>query len=185
MGTYLATGIVKEIVVDKGRIKYPDITLDKITDKLKEELNLDCYDFREDLEGYYWRIKPELLENNLAEFLNIQFKMYQNNKPDTHMLNVIDQLERLVSSEEIIKLSETRSLINFHSIPQIIEYIRIIRDNGFDEYVMIFYNLMAYFVDGKIITEGLGNSLSYFEANIRLQKDKYPIATCVKVMVTS
>ena len=37
----------------------------------------------------------------------------------------------------------------------------------------------------KIITEGLGNSLRYFESNIRLQKNQYPIADCVKVMVTS
>ena len=27
--------------------------------------------------------------------------------------------------------------------------------------------------------------MKYFEANIGLQKDKYPVATCVKVMVTS
>ena len=184
MGTYLATGIVQEIVIDKRRIKYPDITVDKITDKLKDELNLDCYDFSEDLEGYYWKIKPEILENDLAEFLSTQFKMYQN-KPDTHMLDVIDQLGKVLGSEEIIKLAKSKSLINFQSVHQIIEYIRVIRDNGFDEHVMIFYDLIAYFMDGKIITEGLGNSLRYFEANIGLQKDKYPVATCVKVMVTS
>lgn len=50
MGTYLATGIVQEISIDKRRIKYPEITVDKITDKLKDELNLDCYDYSEDLE---------------------------------------------------------------------------------------------------------------------------------------
>ena len=184
MGTYLATGIVEEIAIDKRRIKYPDITVDKITDKLKEELNLDCYDFSEDLEGYYWKIKPEILESNLAEFLSTQFKMYQN-KPDTHTLDVINKLGKAVGTEEIIKLAKSNSLINFQWVHQIIEYMRVIRDNGFDEYIMIFYDLIAYFMDGKIITEGLGNSLRYFEANIRLQKDKYPIADCVKVMVTS
>jgi hypothetical protein len=50
---------------------------------------------------------------------------------------------------------------------------------------MVYYDLIAYFMDGKIITEGLGNSLKYFEANIGLQKDKYPLSSCVKVMVTS
>lgn len=70
-------------------------------------------------------------------------------------------------------------------VDQIVEYIRIPRDNGFNEDRMIFYNLIAYFMDGKIITEGLGNSLKYFDANIRLQRDKYPIADSVKVMITS
>ena len=184
MGTYLVTGIVQKIAIDKKRIKYPDITVDKITDKLKDELNIDYYNFSEDLEGYYWKIKPKILEGNLAEFLSTQFQMYQN-KPNTRMLDVIDQLKKAVGSEEIIKLAKSKLLINFQSVHQIIEYIRVIRDNGFDEHVMIYYDLIAYFMNGKIITEGLGNSLRYFEANIRLQKNKYPVATCVKVMITS
>jgi hypothetical protein len=167
MGTYLATGIVQEIVIDKRRIKYPDITVVKITDKLKDELNIDCYDFSEDLEGYYWKIKLEVLESNLAEFLSTQFQMYQS-KPDSDMQEVINQLGETTGSEEIIKLAKNKSLIYFQSVHQIIEHVRVIRDNGFDEHVMIFYDLIAYFMDGKIITEGLGNSLRYFEANIRL-----------------
>jgi hypothetical protein len=184
MGTYLATGIVQEISIDKRMIKYPDITVDKITNILQDEVNLDYYDFSEDLEGYYWKIKPKLLESNLADFLSTQFKMYQS-KPSSRMLDVIDQLGKVASGEEIIKLAKSKSLINFQSVHQIIEYINVIRDNGFNEYVMVYYDLIAYFMDGKIITEGLGNSLNYFEANIGLQKDKYPVATCVKVMVTS
>lgn len=38
---------------------------------------------------------------------------------------------------------------------------------------------------GKIITRDFEDSLRYFEANIRLQKDKYPLADYVKIMVTS
>jgi|GEM_PF-1969408 len=184
MGTYLATGIVQEIAIAKKRIKYPDLTVDKIIQRLKDELNLNYYNFSEDSEGYYWKIKPELLEENLTEFLNDQFQMYQS-KLDRYMEETITQLKEVSSSEEIIELAESKSLINFQLANQIIEYIQLTRDNGFDEHIMIFYNLISYFMDGKIITEGLGNSLRYFEQNIRLQKNKYPIVDCVKVMVTS
>ncbi len=184
MGSYLATGIVQEIAIDKRQIKYSDITVDKITEQLKNELNLDCYNYTEDLEGHYWKIKPKMLEGNLVEFLSMQFQMYQN-KTDSYMQEVLRQLGEATNGEEIIKLSESKTLINFQLIDQIIEYIEISRDNGFNEDIMIFYNLIAYFIDGKIITEGLGNSLKYFEANIRLQKDKYPVVDCIKVMITS
>ena len=184
MGTYLATGIVQEIVINKKRIRYPDITADKIANSLKDELNLDYYSFSEDLDAYYWKIKPEILEGNLVEFLSTQFKMYQN-ELDSRMLEAIDQLSKATNGEDVIKLAEGKSLINFQSFDQIIEHVRVVRDNGFDESVMIFYTLIAYFIDGKIITEGLGGSLRYFEANIRLQNDKYPVTNCVKVMVTS
>ena len=185
MGTYLATGIVQEITIDKRQIKYPDISIDNITRRLKEELNLACYDYSEDIEGYYWKIKPKMLEGNLAEFINTQFQMYQS-KINGNMQDVVTQLRKTTNGDEVIKLATNKPLINFHHVDQLIEqYVRVIRDNGFDEHVMICYKLIAYFIDGKIIIEGLGNSLRYFESNIRLQKDKYPIADCIKVMVTS
>jgi hypothetical protein len=37
----------------------------------------------------------------------------------------------------------------------------------------------------NLLTEVFGDSLRYFEANIRLQKDNYPIADCVQVMIKS
>lgn len=183
MGTYLATGIVQEIAVDKKRIKHHDITANKIADQLKNELNLDYYDFSEDLDGYYWKIRPNTFEKNFTDFLGVQFQMYKR-KPDSYMLDVISKLKEASSGEEIIKIAKNEYLNNFHSM-QIIDHISVIRDNGFEEYIMIFYDLIVYFMNGKIITEGLGSILRYFEANIRLQKDKYPIVDCVKVMITS
>jgi hypothetical protein len=184
MGTYLATGIVQEIFIDKRQIKYPDISIDNITRRLKEEINLACYDYSEDSEGYYWKITPKMLEGNLAEFINTQFKMYQS-KINANMQDVVSQLRKTTSFDEVIKLVADKNLTNFQCLHQLETYVRVIRDNGFDEHIMISYKLIAYFVDGKIITEGLGNSLKYFESNIRLQKDKYPIADCIKVMITS
>lgn len=43
MGTYLITGIVQEIVIDKRQIKYSDISIDNIIQELTHELNLNCY----------------------------------------------------------------------------------------------------------------------------------------------
>ena len=184
MGTYLATGIVQEIAIDKKRIRYSDITIEKITQQLKDELDLNYYNYSEDEFGHYWKIKSEMLQGNLAEFLDTQFQMYTSKK-DKYMDEVIEKITKAKTSDEVTKLSSSDRLINFQLVKQIIEYISVKRDNGFDEDVMIFYSLIAYFMDGKIITEGLGNSLKYFEANIRLQRDKYPIVNCVRVMITS
>ncbi len=183
MGTYLATGIVQDIAIDKRRIKYPDIKVDHIILQLKDELNLDCYNYSENVDGYYWKIKPEMLGGNLAEFLDTQFTMYQNKK-DSDMQEAIEKIKAANTSNQVMEIAKDK-LINFQLIDQIIEYIRIIRDNGFDEHIIVFYSLIAYFMDGKIITEGCGGSLRYFEHNIRLQRNKYPIVDCVKVMITS
>ncbi len=184
MGTYLATGITQQITIDKRDINYSDITIDKIAEKLKDEINLDFYDYSEDSKGWYWKIKPKKLEDNLVGFLTQQFKMYQS-KTDSYMQKVIDKLEEITNGEEIIELAESATLINFQLVDQLIDYVTVERNNGFKENIMTSYSLIAYFMDGKIMTEGLGNSLRYFETNIRMQRDKYPIADCIKILVTS
>ena len=51
MGTYLATGIVQEIAIDKRRIKYPDITVYSTTQQLnnyvKPRFNIVFYGWKE------------------------------------------------------------------------------------------------------------------------------------------
>ena len=88
------------------------------------------------------------------------------------MQKVIDKLEEITNGEEIIELAESATLINFQLVDQLIDYVTVERNNGFKENIMTSYSLIAYFMDGKIMTEGLGNSLRYFETNIRMQRDK-------------
>ncbi|HJD57016.1 MULTISPECIES: hypothetical protein [Rickettsieae] len=184
MGTYLTVGIVQNIAVDKRRIKYPDITVEHITRRLNDELNLDYYNYSEDNDGYYWEIKPQTLEGNLVDFLDAQFQMYTSKK-HSNMQEVIEKLTKTKNGEEIIKLAADEHFVNFQLVEQIIEYVEVIRDNGFSEHICLCYSLISYFMDGKIIMEGYGGMFRYFEHNIRLQREKYPLADCIKVMITS
>lgn len=184
MGTYLVTGIVQEIAIDKRRIKYSDISIDNIIQQLKKELNLNCYNHNEDQDGYYWKIKPEVLEGDLAGFIDTQFQMYTSKK-DSDMQKVIEILKKTTNVAQILELASNRDLVHFQLVNNIIEHIKVVRDNGFDVNFMVYYSLIAYFLDGKIIMECYGNILRYLEYNIRLQKNKYAIVDCVKVMITS
>ncbi|MCC8398677.1 MAG: hypothetical protein LN569_05280 [Rickettsia endosymbiont of Labidopullus appendiculatus] len=152
MGTYLTVGIVQNIAVDKRRIKYPDITVDHITRQLNDELNLNYYNYSEDNDGYYWEIKPQTLEGNLVDFLDAQFQMYTSTKY-SDMQEVIEKLTKTKNGEEIIKLAADKHFVNFQLVKQIIEHVGIIRDNGFSEQIRLYYSLISYFMDGKIILE--------------------------------
>ena len=184
MGTYLAVGIVPKIVINKSSIKSSDLTLDLILEQLNKELKIDCYNFSEDLKKYCWEIKPNILEGNLVEFLDEQFKAYMPQK-DEYLEEVIAQLNKIKDFAQIMKLASSKSLAHFQLLNQILGYIKVVHINGFSEYVEVFYSLIAYFLDGKIIMECYENLLRYLEYNIRLQRNKYPIVDCVKVMITS
>ena len=112
MGTYLATGIVQKIVIDKQRIKYSDITVDIIVQQLKKELILNCDDFSEGTEEYCWKSKPKMLEENLVEFLNAQFQVYTDKK-DSDMQKVIEKLTKTNGFDQIMELASNESLVRF------------------------------------------------------------------------
>ena len=181
MGTYLITGIVKEIVVYKERIKNQNLTFEKINEELKHELNLDYYDSYENQDGYYWKIKSIILNQDLVKFLEAQFKMYTNLQ-DFHMTMTIEQLATM-NSKQILELAVSKNLLYFQLIENIIDSIKILCENGFYDYVEINYSVIGYFIEGKIIMESYKDIFRYFENNIRLQRKDYPIVDCVKVML--
>lgn len=76
MGTYLATGIVQDIIV---YIRYQDITGGDIAKGLSEKLNIDCYNYSEDDKAYYWNIKPEMLKLTWQSFWmhNLRYMIIQ------------------------------------------------------------------------------------------------------------
>jgi hypothetical protein len=183
MGTYLATGIVQEIVIDKRDIKSKDITSDILQRHLKDKLDITCYNYSENSDQYLWKIKPEIIELGLTEFLDTQFSMYKDYK-DKYMIKTLDQLTKAKTATEIILLALSGDLINFQLLKPITHHIRVTRDNGFDEIIILSYRIISYFLDGKIIMETYNNIFRYFEHNIRLQSKTHPIARCVKVMIT-
>lgn len=178
MGTYLVNGIVKNIYVRKGS-KAP--AKESFETFFKQEINLDYYNYSEDPKSYSWTIKGEMFNSNFLEFLEEQFQLYYNEKESAK--NVIEELKKTKSAQEIIELSDSRSLPNFQSVDAS-GYFRLKNTEGAYSGVSANYSLMGYFLDGKILMESYGHVFNYFETLIRLQRNKYPIVDCVKVMIT-
>jgi len=50
--------------------------------------------------------------------------------------------------------------------------------------INVYYDIIVFFMDGKIIMECYRDIFHYFEHMIRLQKDKHPVAGAVKVVIS-
>ena len=183
MGMYLFTGIVQHIFVNRETTLKSGLTLDNLTAELRQSVNIAYFDFSEDQEYYYWHLKPTVLEGNLAEFLEMQYRMYEG-EIDQEEQTVLERVRLAKNGDEIITLASSKELTQFKLVTNITDCLRIKRDNGFDAHAKVRYHLMAFFMDGKIIMECYDNILNYFEKNIRLQKMQYPIAECVRVMIS-
>ncbi len=187
MGTYLVTGIVQDITIRKKDIETYDIDFDEVVGKLNKEVDMNCYTFTEDDLYYYWNIIPKTLECNLADFLDAQFQMYDKEKTQNtqNMMNeVVNQVRGAKTGEQLLALAAEKRGDEFRIIEHVSHFVSVRRKNGFQERIKVYYRLISIFMDGKIIMECYNNILSYFEQTIRLQRDKYPIVNCVKVMIT-
>jgi len=180
MGTYLATGIVHKILIQKKEMTQAKLKINHITESLQKELDLKNYDFSENDEELIWEIKPQMLVGQeLAEFLKTQFMMYVD-KLEDDMQVLIQRIRNATSAQEIIEMAKNKG---FRMMTYFFQYLDV--NNGFPQSIPIHYHLMTYFFDGKIIMECYNNILHYFERNIRLQEAKFPVAACVKVLISS
>lgn len=186
MGTYLATGIIQKIAVSKKEIeRNTHLNLEGLKAALSKELKLQHYNFSENEQYFLWTINPRLLEGNLSEFLEEQFKMYgEETAKRDDIQKLITSIKQIDTGEKIIELAENHNFVNLQMVNYAWESIKVKHhDSNFDDHVTVNYNMIAFFIDGKIIMECYKNIFRYFENNIRKQEKIYPIAACVKTMI--
>lgn len=156
--------------------------MENIEFALQKEVDLQHYIFEESEEAISWTIKPKILEEgNLAEFLEAQFNMYDDTMNSEEIISKVKQAK---TGEEIIQLAQSHSFTDFQMVGYMEGYPSVLQENGFSDYMPVHYELMAFFLDGKIIMECYERIFHYFERNIRLQAAKHPIAACVKVLIS-
>ena len=182
MGTYLVTGILHNICLRKKDI-HEKITVDNISTKLEKDVDLNNYTYYEDEHNIYWTIKPSLLEGNFPEFLEKQFNLYQLGSES--FAEILAALRERPSGEERIKLSKSKTFEHFQMNKDIFESIKVQGEDGWERNISFSYDLIALFIDGKIIMECYGDILRYLEQNVRLNNQEYPVAQCLKIMITS
>ena len=181
MGTYLATGIVYKMLIQKREMGNNKFPIENIVKSLQKEVNMDHYVFGENEISIFWEIKPEMLEGNFVEFLEEQFKMYNDTK---NIQGVIARIKEAQTGSKIIELAKEESLCDFQMV-HLLESLKVLRENGFSDHITVNYHLITFFLNGKIIMECYSNILRYFERAIRLQESKYPVVACLKTMITS
>ncbi len=184
MGTHLATGIIQKMLMSKKDIERQALQMQDIEESLRKELDLSHYVCSEKDDIVSWKIKPEILEGNFAEFLETQFKMYKGALDKEERL-VIDEIKEADTGDKIIELAKKVRHADFQMISHLYESLSVKRPNGFSDRIDIQYYMMAFFINGKIIMECYGNIMHYFEQNNRLQVEKYPVVGCLKTMITS
>jgi hypothetical protein len=187
MGVYLATGLVQDITIHKDDMKRKNMSMDNIKHALKNEFAIEHYIFGEDERTIFWKINPKMLEGNFIEFFKIQLNMYylvKDQRIEDNIKRIISAINEAKTGENMIALAEEKQFEHFQTVGYIMEHLEVACQNERLNPINVHYQLIGFFLDGKIIMECYRDILHYFENNIRLLHAQYPVAGCLKVMMT-
>jgi|APEBP8051072661_1049379.scaffolds.fasta_scaffold02818_3 hypothetical protein len=178
MGTYLVTGIVQNVYIRKKDIP-KNLLKEDLEKSLSNDINLEHYLFQEDDNQVSWKIKPQMLEGNFIEFIENQYNLYDS---EHDWQKVLTAIRNANDGQKRLELAADKEFSNFQLIEHIFDFVRI--SDNFRTAVDLNYHLISLFMDGKIMMECYKNILNYFVKNIRILNREYPIAECLKVMIT-
>lgn len=175
MGQFMCVGVCRKITIYKDDLKN-GASLDKADEPLNKEVNLSLYDKFEDDETATWIIKKDLLEEGLVDFIKAQLEIYD---PEQDFSSLYDAIRKAKTYDKIIEMAEATYGEHFQKAKYTHSWIDL---GGFDS-TKVHYTLIVFLVAGKIFMECYSRIFNYFGKMIALQKDKFPIAETVKIMI--
>ena len=171
MGQYVQLGICNKAIISKTQLE-GRVTYEEFIEEMNKELNLELYNIIDDEEKYIFVLKSKALDKDkLIEFLEEQYDLCYADKVYTQ--KIIDKMKNISNSEDVINLDKEKKYENFQYNDYAYGNIYCTKRQ---HKIVIEYELMVYFIQGKILMECYYDFLKY------IAKGSYP---CVNLPGTS
>lgn len=158
MGQYLEVGIAISLTVSKKKRRWDTIyTREQIEEELRENINLDLYELKEeDNEYLYWQIKRNEFVENISEFLTEQSSFY--GRPvSTELMALLETKDY----DQIIRAAKDKQYYEF----------QMIEGGGKFSYLMenvdVYGESITFFTEGKAYLECYYNLFRYMGKLLR------------------
>jgi hypothetical protein len=183
MGQFLAIGIVTEYVTSKINLQKYNITKNDLIAEMIIKLYFEpaIYDFSETDENYFFKLKSNVIENQLISFLEKFYpKVYLGRNQD--FVNIIEILKNSEPSTWL-KLSEEKSYEEFqldvYGVPDYLYF-----NKPFKPHANIYSTSIMLSLEGKIIIEENGRQFNFIKFCIQETFSEFSIAKALRVYIT-
>jgi len=185
MGQFLAMGLAHEIIVSLDDLRTKKISNKELRQEIEKSLffDLNLYDETETDGRLLFTLKSQVLEKELIPFLEKLYPIvYEEGKSD--YLDVLQQL-RSTPTAEWIGLADRKRYYAFqYDVYGGSKYVRFLEKDFEPSIRICFTNIMLYAGYGKIVTEGIGDFLTFFKYCINETFKDYPIVKSMQVYIT-
>lgn len=178
MGQYLSFGICLQLKAHDPR-KQANTDALKKTLSSQTALNLSNFVRSDNEQSVQWDIDPDILTQELYDFLRQQYSLYYENAPDQgDYASILGVLGQQPTRQAIEKLAEDKRYVNF----QLDDYYRetcYIEDTR----VALSYKIIILFTEGKIMMETYGGMFDYIQRLLPLAFPDVRLAQCCKLYI--
>ncbi len=182
MGTYIATGLIVKLEVDKSGLKGFDKNFLENQFKKHSNLDMSLFNFIEDEADYCWEISPSILQAELLGFLDKFYKVYNHNSQSglEDSQEAIEALQQ-TDPDQWLDLARQKSLYRFQSNTYGSEYYYF-DDIQNSIYVKTEHILLT--MEGKISFEQFNQHQRLFALGIRNLFPDYRLSRALNVFFT-
>ncbi len=179
MGQYLQMGIGYRMEIDKNRLDKLGLTIEKLLNRLNEQMDMSLFNCGETQEKIIFEIKESVVSEQLQEFMEFQYSLYSQEKTYVDCFKLATEMIRELSSlQEIVEVAEEGRFPCFQS-NRITDEIKVSAWGWLE----IDISMFVFFVEGKIFMEGYNSLLKFIENNVRQSGGKWTIAGAFKCFI--
>lgn len=183
MGQFLAIGLRLELAARKQDVaKHLEETpLEEVLKQIEEKYHLNDIYVRDDTDDYYvFKVKEELLDNELIPFLEKFYSLRYPADSDTDASDALQTLKDIDNTRDRMKLLSHKSFQTYQEGEEF-DYCRI---GGFwSNEVRVCSNNAILSLDGKILMECYGGVFDFFRRCIVAQMSDFKLAEALTVWI--
>lgn len=175
MGQYLQAGICYQIVIRKR--EFTDvITNEQLCEELNKEIDISLFDLEETDEHVRFLIKEEIVLEQLHEFMQQQFLLY-NEGYTNEFESILSEISKKKSLTDIIELAKEKQS-RFFQESDVLQHFTVFSWKR----VGVKVSLLTFFVEGKILMECYNDFLRYVEKLVH-SNSKHAIAGAFRAFI--
>jgi hypothetical protein len=185
MGQFLALGLTHSIFTGLEGLRKNNVSNEELRQEIQRSLSFDMtlYDEVETNKDLVFTLKDESLEKDLLPFLETFYPMVYRKPTDKEDLDILMQLRSTPSTEWLDIAHEKDNYI--FQMDNYAESCVIKLSRDFHLGIALgFHNVILYHGHGKILTEGIGDFISFFNRCLHEAFKKHPIARSMQVYIT-
>ncbi|MFC0212099.1 hypothetical protein ACFFK0_06460 [Paenibacillus chartarius] len=175
MGQYLQAGICYQIVIRKR--EFADIiTTEQLCEELNKEIDISIFNPEETNEHVRFVIKEEIVLEQLHDFMEHQFSLYNAAYQD-EFSTVLSEISKKKSLATIIELAKEKQF-RFFQESDVLQNFTVLSWKS----IGVKVSLLAFLCEGKILMECYGDFMQYLERLVR-SNSKQTIAGAFRAFI--